>query len=604
VIAFVSERRGNEDIYIMNADGTGVRQLTTHPGRDVWPTWSPDGKRIAFMSERHGRWNTFLMDVQTGESSIQLMVETGINWEPAWSPDGEWIAFSSPRTGESELYLWEVSSGEMLRLTANDVVDGYPSWSPDGTQLAYLTDRDGNWEIYVMNPDGSDPRNLTNHEADEIDAHWSPDGEHIVFTSNRNGNMEIYVMSSDGRDQHRLTDTEVDEVNPDWSPDGARIAFSREVDGNEDVYLISVDGRDLRRLTRSSSDDSGPVWRPKIASSPDESQTHAGFSGKPAVVEEISFQSSAFSLVGELRLPSTEGEHPLIIMVHGAGEIDRTDSGKYLPIWERFLRAGYGVFSWDKPGTGESRGVLAQDSDVLTQRASLLVDAIQVLKGHASVDAGRIGVWGISQGGYVMPLAITLTDDIAFMIVVSGPAMDSYDQAAFLIGQLVRCAGYTEQEARTVQEKMSAGEKALTYQEYREYIVPLSENPVLEGMGFFIRVKSEDEWLPEDRSRYGFFNPIQVIEEIIIPMLVFFGEKDRQVDPFQGAAAYKQVLQKAGNQNFRVELIPNVDHNLVTSETGCLDERDRKPSGDWLNYAPEYLDLMQEWLIQLYESMP
>jgi Tol biopolymer transport system component/predicted esterase len=602
VIAFTSERRGDEDIYIMNADGTGVRQLTDHPARDGWPTWSPDGGRIAFMSERHGRWNTFLMDVGTGEASVELMVETGINWEPAWSPDGTWIAFGSARTGESELYLWDVSSGEVLRLTDNDVVDGYPSWSPDGAQIAFGTDRDGNWEIYVMNVDGTDARNLTNHEGDDIDAHWSPDGEQIVFTSNRDGNMEIYIMNADGGGQRRLTDTEVDEINPDWSPDGAWIAFSREVDGNEDVYLISLDGSDQRRLTRSSSDDSGPVWRPDVSSFPDESGADTQPLEEP-IVEEISFQSGDFTLVGDLRLPSLEGQHPVIIMVHGSGDQDRTDFGKYFPIWERFLRAGYGVYSWDKPGTGESRGRLAYDSDVIPQRAAILLDAIEVLKLHSGVDTERIGVWGISQGGYVMPLATTLTDDIAFMIVVSGPAMDSYDQGAFLVGQLVWCAGYPQEDARTIQEQVSAGDKALTYQEYIDNMVPLSENPIIIEMGFPFRVRSEDEWEPEDRSRYGFFNPIDVIEKTTIPVLVFFGEEDRQVDPFQGAAAYQEALQIAGNQHFHVELIPDVDHNLVLSETGCLSERDRRPRADWLNYASVYLDLMEEWLFQLNESM-
>jgi hypothetical protein len=122
---------------------------------------------------------------------------------------------------------------------------------------------------------------------------------------------------------------------------------------------------------------------------------------------------------------------------------------------------------------------------VLTERASILLDAIAVLKDHPAIDPEQIGVWCISQAGYIMPLALTMTDDIAFMIVISGPAMDSYDQGAYLLGQLVRCAGGSEEEADLVQKQSSAAEKATTYEEYLENIVPLYENPLLADLGIF-----------------------------------------------------------------------------------------------------------------------
>ncbi len=82
-------------------------------------------------------------------------------------------------------------------------------------------------------------------------------------------------------------------------------------------------------------------------------------------------------------------------------------------------------------------------------------------------------------------------------------------------------------------------------------------------------------------------------------MLAFFGGKDTQADPIQGAAAYRAALERAGNQNYRVELIPGVDHNLILSETGCIDERERRPRSQWTNYAPDYLDTLEEWLTEL-----
>jgi dipeptidyl aminopeptidase/acylaminoacyl peptidase len=316
----------------------------------------------------------------------------------------------------------------------------------------------------------------------------------------------------------------------------------------------------------------------------------------PIEVEEISFQSDHFTVVGDLQIPAAEGKHPVIIMVHGDGGIDRTDSGKYRPIMERFLRAGYAVFSWDKPGTGESTGEFADGAYIISDRASILVDAVELLKEHPSIDPERIGAWGISQAGYVMPLALTMTDDIAFMIAISGPAMDSYSQGAYLVGQLVFCAGGSEEEARLVEQQIVKLDKATTYQEYLENQTLLVENPIVRELGMIpANITPEDEWEPEDRSRLSFFNPIEVIEQATIPVLAFFGEKDRQVDPFQGAGAYEQALQKAGNQHYRVELIPGVNHVLVPAETGCMNERRARV------YAPEYLDLMEEWLGQLSE---
>lgn len=314
----------------------------------------------------------------------------------------------------------------------------------------------------------------------------------------------------------------------------------------------------------------------------------------PVEKEDITFQSEHFTVVGTLQTPIAEGKHPVIIMVHGDGRINRTDSGKYRPIMERFLRAGYAVFSWDKPGTGASRGKLANDATKLSQRAAILVSAIELLKEHPAIDPERIGAWGISQGGYVIPLALRMTDDIAFMIVVSGPAMDGIDQTAYLLGQQLVCQGYSEEEGKLAQQSLSRLPKATSYQEYRECMETLIQFPSLNYKEEHIT--PEGEWAPWDLSAESRFNPIEVIEQTTIPVLAFFGEKDTQVDPFQGAQAYEEALQKAGNQNYRVELIPGVAHCLDFAETGCMDEYRPRV------YAPEYLDLMEEWLGQLIET--
>jgi Tol biopolymer transport system component/alpha-beta hydrolase superfamily lysophospholipase len=320
----------------------------------------------------------------------------------------------------------------------------------------------------------------------------------------------------------------------------------------------------------------------------------------PIEVEEITFQSDPFKLVGDLQIPGTEGEHPAIIMVHGDGNIDRYDSGKYRPIMERFLRAGFAVFSWDKPGTGRSTGELADNADKLSQRAAILVSAIQLLKEHPAIDPERIGTWGISQAGYVMPLAMTMIEDISFMIVISGPAMDSYDQGAFLVGQIAFCEGASQEEAREIEGYIRVEQKAVTYQEYHDNTMLLINHPQIHTLGDW-RLMPESEWEPEDPNSLAFFNPIELIEEATIPILAIFGEKDRQVDPFQGAEAFQEAFLKTGINYSRVALYPDADHNIVLSETGCLDERAYRVMSAWLKYAPGYLDLMETWVAGLFD---
>lgn len=118
-------------------------------------------------------------------------------------------------------------------------------------------------------------------------------------------------------------------------------------------------------------------------------------------------------------------------------------------------------------------------------------------------------------------------------------------------------------------------------------------------MGFVSALWDETNWKPHSPEDEGFFDPIPIIEKVTIPVLAFFGEKDTQVDPIQGVDAYKKALTKAGNTNFRVELIPGADHNIILSKTGSMEERSRRSAKGWQNYAPEYLKIMEDWLRKL-----
>jgi TolB protein len=299
VIAFVSERTGNYEIYVMavpdGTDADGAEQgsgdplrLTKNPAHDGCPKWSPDGMRIAFASNRTGNWDIYVMNVRdalqgVGDSSLQRLTENaGNNLSPAWSPDGTQMAFVSTRAGNHEIYVMNIDGTDPRRLTTDDAEDWCPAWSPDGARIAFYSERDGNQEIYVVSvPDGTgvdgaeqgsgDLQRLTHDDADDFHAAWSPDSTQIAFISGREGSGNVYVMNSDGSDPRRLTDTRGGDESPTWSPDGTRIAFASEHDGNGEIYIVGVQGAlrsegadvsDLQRLTQNHVGDYCPAWRP------------------------------------------------------------------------------------------------------------------------------------------------------------------------------------------------------------------------------------------------------------------------------------------------------------------------------------------------------
>ncbi len=314
-------------------------------------------------------------------------------------------------------------------------------------------------------------------------------------------------------------------------------------------------------------------------------------------VEEISFQSGKFSLVGELRQPVGGSKYPAVIFVHGDGYATSNEGGYYFPAMERCLKAGYACLGYDKPGCGRSTGKF-DENQLRHERASILVEAIAFLKDHPEIDPKRIGLWGISQAGYVMPLALQHTDEIAFMIGVGCAAEDGIEQSAFLVGQQVKCAGYSDSVALHMEGLFAQVCKAQTYADYSGAARQLVENPAV-PRDMIAGVLPEERWSPRDSSGESFYNPIDVIKETTIPVLVFLGEMDTQVDPIQAKQGYEEALRLAGNSASRVVLVSGADHSMVISETGCMEERRHRSGSDWMNQSPEYLDVLEEWLHEL-----
>ena len=276
-IAFVSGATGNDEIYTIKSNGSGVTRLTSNGTRDAEPAWSPDGSRIAFRAERDGNAEIYVMNAD-GSSPVRLTSTVAADFAPAWSPDGAKIAFVSRRDGNAEIYVMNADGTNPVRLTNDPGYDADPAWSPDGSKLAFMRgacDQNGcQGRIETMNADGSGVVALTAGAAD-LQPAWSPDGTKIVFARLLSCyysacDHDLIVMGANGSAAATLVSGGDDQSDPAWSPDGRRIAFAAAACDYSYYYyyscsppvieLVRADGTDLIALTGSPG--FNPAWRP------------------------------------------------------------------------------------------------------------------------------------------------------------------------------------------------------------------------------------------------------------------------------------------------------------------------------------------------------
>jgi Tol biopolymer transport system component len=272
-LAFAREERDQRDIYLVNADGSELTALTNDAFWDNWPSWSPDGSQLAFTCRQPVAGLGGGICAINVDGSNRRQLSNANDWEPTWSPDGQYIVFASQRDGNPEIYLMNADGSDERRLTHDPADDWQASWSRDSKRLAFVSARDGEWEIYLMDvSDGgiagdSQLVKLTDNNVADGFPDWSPDGTRIVFSSMRDGNEEIYIMDTDGSNVQRLTFNDYDESFPRWSPDGLRIAYTVFLPANHiysyDIAIMNANGSGQHQITRGNQvDEQCPRWKP------------------------------------------------------------------------------------------------------------------------------------------------------------------------------------------------------------------------------------------------------------------------------------------------------------------------------------------------------
>ncbi len=264
-IAFVSDRSGRKEIYVMNADGSEVRAATRNRSINAFPAWAPNGSEIIYTSYRLGGQPTLFLLTRGRRKPGRLLSKVDESvpiYRGRFDPAGKRLAFVMSVNGAPEIFTSRRDGRGMKQLTRHRAIDISPSWSPDGQRLTFVSDRAGSPQIYVMNADGGNVRRITFDGTYNTSPVWSPDGAWIAYETRVGGQFDIWITDPDGRVKAPLVTHPRSDETPSWSPDGRWLAFSSARRGRNDIYVMGIDGKNLRRLTGGEGNNTSPAWGP------------------------------------------------------------------------------------------------------------------------------------------------------------------------------------------------------------------------------------------------------------------------------------------------------------------------------------------------------
>ena len=260
LVAFTSNRDGINEIYVMSSDGDEKpKRLTTNQVEDIAPSWSPKGDKIVFdrVTAPKVESDIYIMNAD-GSDQRNITNEKGYDTQASFSPDGTRIAFASNRgnikPNNYDIYVMNADGSNVTRLTNNEGYENCPSWSPDGSRIVYMgSSPENKFEIFVMNADGSNQRNITNNPAEDTSPNWSPDGKFISFSSSRNFenriSKNIFIANPDGSNVRQITGVRETDDWSKWFPDSRRLVFFSNRDGNNEIYVTDVfDNSEIKKI--------------------------------------------------------------------------------------------------------------------------------------------------------------------------------------------------------------------------------------------------------------------------------------------------------------------------------------------------------------------
>jgi len=437
---------GTEAIWLLPGDGTpGAPIPTTKGTADRDPAWSPDGHRLAFVSNRHGGWRLYVAD-EKGANARLLVRQENEARHPRWSPDGSTIAYLSRADGETGWDLWVTPSDGSTgpkQLTRVPFDEEDPRWSPDGERIAvslgggrHRSRRIG--IVAVRSGEISEP--LADHgEADSFGARWSPDGKKMVFVSDEPGHKTVYLLSTHGGAAERVLTSPYELTEPEFSPDGRSVAYLENQDGDTKLWIHDFETGRQRTLSLRNGTHRHPVWRPdgkallslfeawnysrdvwvypleggrERASDTLPSDLDVRKMARPELLRFPSFDSR--EITGYLYVPelaTADKPVPLLVTPHGGPTSEWQNS--WHPFVQLLVQRGYAVFAPNVRGSSGYGREFENLNDGDWGRGDLedLITGTRRVMERPEIRDDRAAIWGVSYGGFLTLAAITRYPD-------------------------------------------------------------------------------------------------------------------------------------------------------------------------------------------------
>jgi len=261
-IAYVSNRTGNKEIYVMEAQGSNPRAVTNNSSINLFPSWSPDGDSLLYTSYRAGQPQVWR--ISRGARTNGQLLRDGIpKLRGVWGPDNAGILLVIAQGATTDLLRIRENGSRAQRLTRARSLETSPSWSPDASRVAFVSDRSGSPQLYILDLGTREVRRLTYRGSYNASPAWSPTDGRIVFQSQTGASFDLYLIDPDSGDTAPLVVQAGSDEDPAWSPDGRKIVFASSRSGSYQLYSIDLDGQNLRQLTTQQLGEcTGPAWSP------------------------------------------------------------------------------------------------------------------------------------------------------------------------------------------------------------------------------------------------------------------------------------------------------------------------------------------------------